>query len=632
MRRRLWIQSALGAAGVPSLGWTSLARGAGAEVSGLGAAKPILGRWTHGFAAFGPPALPADFRHLPYADPAAPKGGTLFLRNPDRRSSFDKYNPFTLRGQAPAGLTIFMFETLALTSGDEAMTMYGLLAEAIQVAEDGASVSFRLDPRARFWDGEPVSAEDVRHSFEQITGPQAAPGWRIAFAAVGAVRVLDPRTIRFELRERSRDAWFTAGALPVFSRRWGLDGQGRPRRFDEVVGEVPLTTGPYTVGAVDMGRRIEFRRNPGYWALDHPLRRGCFNFDRVVYRYYKDQAVAREAFKAGEFDLLKEYSARAWARQHAGPKWRDGRIRKDPFPTATGQGLQAYIMNLRRPLFQDPRVREALGLSYDFDTLNKTGQYERSHSLFNNSEFAAEGEPSAGELALLSPWRAQLPTQVFGPPFRAPLTGRQPQRLRANLLRARALLDEAGWRVAPDGRLLDAAGRAFEFEYLIPGEPRPFPEWEKNLDKLGIRLRMRAVDFALYRQRLESFDFDVVAMAGNDFTLPDPAALSQMLGSAAADARGGNNFRGVKSPVVDALLKALGAARTLPELRDAARALDRVVMWSHWQIPDLWLASERASYWDRFGMPAARPRHYSIDTGTLPWPLLTWWVRPDRKG
>jgi peptide/nickel transport system substrate-binding protein/microcin C transport system substrate-binding protein len=589
---------------------------------------PILGRWTHGYAAFGPPRLPADFAHFAYANPQAPKAGTLYLRNPDRRSTFDKYNPFTIKGQSPAGLNIFMFESLTVSAGDEPMTMYGLLAEAMLVAPDRSSVTFRLHPRARFWNGDAVTAEDVRHSFEQITSRYAAPGYRVAYAGVERAVVVDERTVRFDLKDRSNDTIFTVGGLPVFSRKWGAGADGKPRRFDEIVTDIPITSGPYTVGAVDSGKRIEFKLDPNYWARGLPVRRGFFNFERVIYRYYKDQAVAREAFKAGEFDVFKEYSARSWARQHAGPKWDDGRIRKEPFATATGQGLQAYILNLRRPLFQDRRVREALGLTYDFDTLNKNGQYKRSHSLFNNSEFAAEGPPSAGELRLLEPFRTDLPPEVFGPPFRAPLTGRDPNRLRANLLRARELLVQAGWTVATDGRLRNAAGQPFEFEYMLPGEPRPFPEWEKNLAKLGIALKMRAVDFALYRRRLEAYDFDVVAIAGGDFTLPDPAGLLPMLGSATVDEPGGNNLRGVKSPVVDALLKALAAADTLPALRDAARALDRVVMWNHWQIPDLWTADERASYWNRFEMPKVRPLYFSIDTGSLPWPLVAWWLKP----
>ena len=638
MDRRRWIGATVSAGAAAGLPWaaasalaaqapasTAAAPGGAAAAGTDAAAGPVLGRWTHGYAAFGPPRLPPDYARFAYADPAAPKRGTLYLRNPDRRSTFDKFNPFTIRGQSPAGLMIFMFEPLAVSAGDELSTMYGLLAESLLVAPDRSSITFRLHPQARFWNGDAVTAEDVRHSFEQLTSKFAAPGYRIAYGGVERAVVEDERTVRFELKDRSNDTLFTIGGLVVFSRKWGLAADGKPRRFDEIVTEHPITSGPYTIGPVDSGKRIEFRRNPGYWARELPPRRGFFNFERVVYRYYKDQAVAREAFKAGEFDFFKEYSGRAWVRQHAGAKWNDGRIVKDDFPTATGQGLQCYILNLRRPLFEDRRVREAMAWTYDFDTLNKNRLYQRAHSLFNNSEFAADGLPSAGELRLLEPWRAELPPEVFGPPYRAPATGRDPARLRANLLKARALLAEAGWKIAPDGRLRNAAGQAFDFEYLVPGEARAFPEWEKNLEKLGITLKIRNVDFALYRRRLEGYDFDVVAIAGGDFTLPDPSGLAASLGSAGADQPGGNNFRGLKSRVVDALIQAMGAAQTLPALRDAARALDRVVMWNHWQLPDLWTANERASHWNRFGQPKVRPLYFDIDTSLQACPLTTWW-------
>jgi peptide/nickel transport system substrate-binding protein/microcin C transport system substrate-binding protein len=584
--------------------------------------------WAHGYAAFGAPALPPGFAHFPYADPAAPKGGTLRLRNPDRRSSFDKFNPFTTRGNAPAGVGLFMIESLAVMSGDELQTMYGLLAEAIAVAPDKSSISFRLHPKARFSNGDPVTAADVKHSFEMMSGKYASPGLQAALAGIERAVIVDERTVRFELKERTTDTLFTAGGLSVFSRKWGLGPDGRPKRFDEIVTEHPIVSGPYTIARADSGRRIEFVRNKDYWARELGVRRGFFNWDRVVYRYYGDQAVGREAFKAGEFDIYKEYGSRSWVRQHKGPKWDDGRILKDMFETKVGQGLQAHLMNLRRPLFQDRRVREAIGLTYDFDTLNRYGLLKRAYSVFNNSEFAAEGLPSPGELKLLEPFRAELAAEVFGPAWRPPTTGRDPKRLRANLLRARSLLAEAGWNLAADGKLRNARGEAFEFEYLNPGEGGRNTEWEANLEKLGITMKERNVDFALYRRRLEQYDFDMVTIVGGDFTLPDATGLTTTFGSKSADEPGNNNLRGVKSAAADALLKAMSEAKTLDELRDAARAFDRVVMWSYWQVPDLFAADERSSYWNRFGMPKNRPKFFTIDTGSgfFAWPLETWWI------
>ena len=629
--RRTALRWALGAFGLLAIGGSVAAGGveAGRDVRG------VATDWAHAYAAFGQPKYPAGFTHFDYVNPDAPKGGTINLRNPDRRSSFDKFNPFTVRGNAPAGMSIFMFESLTVLGSDELQTMYGLLAEAIAVAPDKSSISFRLNPKARFTNGDPVTAADVKYSFDSMSGQYASPSLRATLAGVERVVVLDERSVRFDLRERTNDMLFTVGGLAVFSRKWALTPNGQPKRFDEIVSEYPITSGPYTIVKADSGRRLEFKRDPNYWARDEGVRRGMFNWDRVVYRYYGDQAVAREAFKAGEFDIFKEYSGRAWARQHKGVKWDDGRIQKDPFETSVGQGLQAYMMNMRRPLFQDIRVREALGYTYDFDTINRLGLYKRAYSEFNNSEFAAQGLPTPGELKLLEPFRAELPPAVFGPAYVAPGTGRDPKRLRQNLLKARELLEQAGWKLAPDGKLRNAKGEAFEFEFLNPGEGGGrMADWQANLVKLGITMKERNVDFALYRRRLEQYDFDMIAIAGGDFTLPDATGLQSAYGSKSADEPGNNNFRGVKSRAADSLIERMSQAKTLDELRDASRALDRIILWSHWQVPDLYTSDQRASYWNKFGMPAQRPRYFTIDTGSgfAAWPLETWWIKdPARR-
>jgi peptide/nickel transport system substrate-binding protein/microcin C transport system substrate-binding protein len=601
------------------------------------AAAPSPGAsWVHAHAAFGAPKYGRDFSHFEYADPKAPKGGTLYLKNPDRRTSFDKFNPFTVKGSSPGGLVIFMFESLTLLSGDEPQTMYGLLAQEMLVAPDKSAITFRLHPKARFYNGDPVTAADVLHSFETLRGKYASPAYQSTLAGVAAAVVLDARTIRFDLKERSTDTLFSLGAMPVFSAKWALGADGKPRQFDQIVSEYPITSGPYTIALAESGRRIEFKRNPDYWAAALPVRRGFFNFDRVVYRYYKDDIVSTEAFKAGEFDLVRIYGARTWNRQIKGPKWDDGRIVKELFQTGFGQGLQAYELNLRRPVFHDIRVREAIGLTYDFDTANnRFKMFKRASSLFNNSDFAAEGLPSAGELALLEPFRKDLPAEVFGPAFRAPDTGGDALRLRANLLKARSLLEAAGWKLGVDGVLRNAKGEAFEFEYMTPSERAGVEDWQRNLHKLGVKMKVRNVDFALYRRRLENYDFDMVAIVEGRFTLPSPKDYEQLYGSKSADEKGNSNYRGVKSPAVDRLVEAMSAAQTLDELRTASRALDRVVMWNHWQVPDLYFSLLPTSYWNKFGMPAVRPSYYSIDSPSdvqPAWPLITWWIRdPARR-
>jgi peptide/nickel transport system substrate-binding protein/microcin C transport system substrate-binding protein len=608
--------------------WAGALRAApAAKVAGAtGGGSAYSGRWVHAFAAYGAPKYGPDFTHFEYADPAAPQGGTIKLKNPDRRSSFDKFNPWTTRGNAPAGVLIWMVETLAHLAQDEPMTMYGLLAEALLVAADYSAVSFRIHPRARFNNGDPVTAEDVRHSFAMLSGKGASPAYQTQLAGIERVVVVDERTVRFEVREKSREQMFVAGTMPVFSHKWGAG-----KTLDALVTEYPITSGPYLIDQVDMPRRIEFRRNPDYWGRALPVRRGHFNFERVVYRMYSDDAIAREAFKAGEFDLMKEYRSRSWVRQHKGVKWDDGRIVKVTLPTRYGYYLQSYHLNLRRPRFQDLRVREALGYTYDFMAVNKTGIFKRARSVFNNSDFAAEGTPGAGELALLEPFRAELPARVFGPAFEPPRTDDDPNGLRRNLLKARELLQQAGWTLDAQGKLRNAAGEAMVIEYMEETSHPAINAWQRNLEKLGIELKERLVDYALFRRRLEQYDFDMVTIVEGRFTLPQAAELAAFFGSKSAEEQGNNNTRGVKSRVADALIEAMNRADTMQELRDAARALDRVVMWNFWQIPDLYLGAENVSHWDKFGKPATMAQYFAADTlvsGFIehgPWPLWTWW-------
>jgi len=527
-----------------------------------------------------------------------------------------------------------MVEGLCHLSQDEPMSMYGLLAEALWVEPDLSGVTFRLRPEARFSNGDPVLAEDVRHSFEMLSGKGASPSVQTAVAGIARVRVRDARTVRFEFKEASRDQVFIAGTLPVFSRKWGQAADWAPgqpvKPFEQIVTELPITSGPYVIDKIDMPRRIEFKRNPDYWARDLPVRRGHFNFERVVYRNYQDNEVAFEAFKAGEFDLYKEYASRAWVRKHKGVKWADRRILKESLDTGFGQQLQSYQLNLRRPKFQDVRVREALGYTYDFDTLNKTGVFTRASSVFNNSEFAAKGLPSAGELKLLEPFRAELPPRVFGPAFVAPSTANNPKGLRQNLLKARALFEEAGCKLGTDGKLRLPSGEPLVIEYMVPRTAN-IVDWQRNLRKLGVELNERLVDFALYRRRLEQYDFDMVVIVEGRFTLPAAADQAALYGSQSADEPGNNNFRGVKSRALDTVIEAMNRATTLDELRDAARAMDRIVMWSFWQIPDLWAAREPISFWNKFGRPEKQPPYFQADTlinGFVewgPWPLWTWW-------
>jgi microcin C transport system substrate-binding protein len=592
---------------------------------------PAAGTWQHAFVAFGgPPKYPRGFKAFDWVNPDAPKGGTVYLGNPDRRTSFDKFNPYTLKGSPPTGVAILMFETLAFRSGDEPGTFYGLLAEEMLVAPDKSSITYRLHPKARFYNGDPVTAADVKHSFDMLTSKGAAPAVRAAFEGVKSAVILDDRTIRFDLSERSDDTIFNVNVLPVFSRKWGAGPDGKPKPFDEVVTEYPITSGPYTIASTDSGRGIEFKRNPDYWAQDLGVRRGQFNFDRIIYRLYRDRAVSMEAFKAGEFDLIQEFVGSQYVRGHQGAKWRDGRIKKQIFEYEMGQGHQAYLLNMRRPLFQDRRVRQALDYTYDFEKINLYNLRRRAPSLFSNSDFAAKGLPSPGELALLEPFRAKLPKEVFGMPYQPPRTDTGPNALRENLKKAKALLEEAGWNVDTHGVLRNAKGEPFEFEYLETQGGSQFRNvvWQRNLAKVGITMRARTVDFALYRKRLEAFDFDVVTIRTPDFAIPSAIDYTELLSSKKADETGSGNYRGLKDPAVDAMLKAMGEAKSYDELRDAARALDRIVMHNHYQVPQLFSPGYFMSYWDKFGIPP-KPKFYTTDE-SADWPVWcvsAWWIK-----
>jgi peptide/nickel transport system substrate-binding protein/microcin C transport system substrate-binding protein len=590
-----------------------------------GLAAPVAtGTWEHALSAYQPPKYPRGYTHFAFVNPQAPKGGTLNLSNPDRRSSFDKWNPYTIKGVAPAAMRIYVFETLGFVAMDEPKAIYGLVGEEMMVAPDMRSVSWRIHPKARFSNGDPVTAADVVHSFDMMTSSQASPEFSVPLAVVAKAVAVDARTVRFDLKEPGLDAVFVTAELPVFSAKWAAG-----RKFDQLVTDMPITTGPYLVDKFQMPGRLELKRRDDYWARDLPVRRGFFNFDRIVYRMFKDQDVRREGFKGREFDIYKEYSASQWVRSHRGPKWESGRLVKQTFLIATGSLPQAMQLNLRRPKFQDIRVREAIIRAYDFDKYNRFGSFDAADSLFNYTEFAAQGLPDAAELALLEPFRAELPATVFGPPFRMPHYSASPNALRDSLRRAQELLTEAGWKPGADGWLRNAAGEKLTLEMLEPQQTGRLPEFARNLKKLGIEYSERLVDFALYRRRISAFDYDTVIIVEPKFTLPDAGQLSSLYGSASVDKEGSSAYRGLRSKAVDALIEHIGRAQTMDELRTAARALDRVVMWQQTAVPMLYSRRLNVSYRDRFGIPAKQASYMDIDTliqiYAQPWPLMTWW-------
>ncbi len=576
----------------------------------------------HAFALYDTPKYPPDFKHFDYVNPDAPKGGELYLANPDRRTSFDKFNPFSLKGVAAAGISNLMFETLAAGSSDETATMYGLLAEDMELAPDRMSIVFRLNPKARFNNGDAVLAADVKHSFDTLVA-KGAPQFKSIFSEVKQCVILNDRTVRFDFKTLNRELPLVVGGLPVFSRKWGGDTS-----FDQIQLDPPISTGPYLIDSYDVGRSISYKRNPEYWGNDIPSRKGMFNFGRIFYRFYKDDVARLEAFKAGEFDVVVEYSSKNWARSYNGPKFDSGEIVKRTLTHSNGAGMQGFVMNLRRPQFQDIRVRKALALALDFEWMNRQlfyGQYKRIYSFFNNSDMAATGMPSEGELALLEPMRDQLDPVVFGLAPVPPRTD-SPMSLRANLLQAVKLFKEAGWEYR-DGALRNAKGEPFAFEILDDQSAlsRVISVYVRNLEKIGVQVTQRTADYALVQKRMEQFDFDMTSIRFPDVTSPGNE-MFDMFGSEAADIKGSNNAWGLKDPVVDKLVNALVSANTRAEMIAAARAMDRVLLHKYIVVPHWYSPTHRVAYRDRFGMPEKMPLYYQAD----PYVISTWWQKEPR--
>ena len=580
----------------------------------------------YAIAQFGEPKYPAGFKHFDYVNPDAPKGGTLVLANPSRLTSFDKFNPFTMRGNAAPGIEM-LFESLTTGSSDEVAAAYGLLADDIRIAPDRLSVTFHLNPRAHFSNGDPVTAEDVKYSFDTLKSPKAAPQFSVFYADIVRAIVVDPATIRFEFRQPNRELPLIAGGIPIFSHKWGLGADGKRVPFDQLAFQQPIGSGPYVIDHYDDGHTITYRRDPSYWGAALPVRVGMNNFDRITYKLYADNTARLEAFKAGEYDALVEYIARNWARRDVGKRFDSGELVKREFRQHNGAGMQGFVMNLRRPLFKDLRVRQALDLAFDFQWLNRQlffGSYTRLNSYFADSAQQATGTPSAGELAILEPLRAQLNPAVFGPMTVQPNTD-PPGSLRANLLQARALLAQAGWHYR-DGALRNAQGEPFRFEILDDSGAAMAPiasVYIRNLKKLGIEATFRTVDFALIQKRYESFDFDMTSLRYPDVQVPGTEEVSRF-GSKSADEQGSDNLMGLKSPAVDAILSKLVHAQTRAQLVDAARALDRVLMHGYYVVPQWYSATHRIAYKRELRYPATLPLYYSAND----WIVSTWWLAP----
>jgi microcin C transport system substrate-binding protein len=551
----------------------------------------------------GEPRFPNGFDHLDYVDPNAPKGGTLIEA---RIGSFDNLNRLIINGTSDPRLP-WTYDQLMVRSENEPYTVYALVAESATMPDDRSWIEFAIDPRAKFSDGSPVTADDVIFGFETLKRA-GRPFFRDSYSRVVRVDRIDDRHVRFTLgASRRRETSMSLAQMPVLSKRYW---EGRD--FGHPTLDPAISSGPYRIAAVDPGRSITYERRTDYWAKDLPVNLGLYNFDTIREDYYRDDNIALEAFKAGAYNLRQEYDATKWLTGYAFPAAKDGRVIRADVPEHRIDSMRALMFNLRRPIFADRRVREALTLAFDFDWMNRVlfgGSFHRIDSYFPNSDLAASGLPSQGELALLEPFRAELPPEIFGPAFEAPRTdGSGDVGLRPNLRKAMALLQAAGW-VVRDGKLVDGrTGKPFAFEILLsdPHEERIALPYARALRRLGIAASVRTLDLPQFIQRRVQFDFDMIA----DYWDQTPSPVTEPMiywASSGADARGSRNYPGIKSAAVDALTAAIAQADDRPQLLDSARALDRVMTWSYFTIPLYYLGVDHVAYWRPICRPAPTP-------------------------
>jgi microcin C transport system substrate-binding protein len=569
---------------------------------------------SHAIAMHGEPKYGPDFTHFDYVNPNAPKGGTIRLAE---NGTFDSFNPYIPKGNAGTGWAV---ERLLVSSGDEPFTKYGLIAESIEWPQDRSWVIFTLRPEARWHDGKPITVDDVIWSFETLK-TKGHPFYRFYYGSVASAEQVGERRVKFSFSESgNRELPLIVGELAVMPKHyWEAEG----RDFEKTTLEPPLGSGPYKVTDFEAGRYIVVERIDDYWGKDLAVNRGQDNFDRIRYDYFRDDTVVRQALKSGDIDYRNENQAKAWALEYDVPPVRDGWLNKAAIPHQNPTGMQAFVMNARRPVFQDRRVRRALAFAFDFEWTNRNiffDQYTRTESYFSNSELAATGLPEGEELEILDRYRGRVPEEVFTTPYLAPSTDGAGWP-RQNLEDAFELLAEAGW-VVEDMVLVNAETKQqmrFEILLVSPAFERIMLPFVRNLTRLGIDARLRLVDQSQYINRLRSFDFDMIVSGWGESESPGNEQR-EYWGSRAADSAGSRNRVGIKDPVVDELIELVITAPSRESLIARTRALDRVLLWGHYVIPNWHLRKQRILYWDKFSRPE-QPARFGTSTGL-------WWFDP----
>jgi microcin C transport system substrate-binding protein len=578
--------------------------------------------WRHGLSLFGDLKYPPGFKHFDYVNPAAPKGGAV------RMIAFGTFDNFNLvvagvKGSLAGGINL-VYDTLMESSLDEVSTEYGLIAEAVSHPSDFSSVTYRLRREARWHDGRPITPADVIYSLEVFKkhSPQLAAYYRHVVAA----EETGPHEVTFIFDgPGNRELPQIVGQLTVLPKHWweGADSSGRKRDITTTTLEPVLGSGAYRIKSFSPGRTIAFERVKDYWAKDINVNIGKDNFDEIRFEYFRDSTVALEAFKADVVDWRTENSAKNWATGYDFPAVRDKRVILEEFPINNVGIMQAFAFNIRRPQFQDPRVRRAFNFAFDFEEMNKQiffGQYKRIASYFEGTELASSGLPEGQELAILETVRDKVPPEVFTTPYTNPVGG-SPEQMRANLREGTRLLREAGY-VVKDQRLINAkTGEPLTVEFLTqePSIERIVLFYKPSLERLGITVSVRTVDDAQYENRLRTWDFDVVVASWPQSLSPGNEQRGYW-GSQAADQPGSRNLIGIKNPAIDALIERVIFAKDRAELVAATKALDRVLLWNHYVVPQFTYGKQRTARWDRFGRPQNMPKY-----GAAAFPTIWWW-------
>jgi len=590
-------------------------------LTGSAWAEPAV-KTAHGFTLFGEPKYGANFTHFDYVNPDAPKGGTFRY---SWSSTFDNLNPFIVAGTAPTlSLPIIVYDSLMRRSGDEPASVYGLVAETVAYPDDYSWAEFTLRDQARWHDGLPITPEDVIFSLELLK-TQGSPQYRANYADVVKSEKTGPRTVRFTFAgDDNRGTLYTVAQLTLFPKHYWQD-----REFTKPSIEPPLASGPYRVGKVDPGRSITYERVNDYWGRDLPTNKGRHNFDEIRHDYYRDISIEHEALLAGNVDLRWETLPTQWATGYDIEAIHDGRLIKEMLPFSGTTMYAGYFLNLRNPIFQDIRVREAIANAFDFAWTNRMifhNLYVRLESHFENSELAATGVPGGKELELLEKYRDQLPARIFDEEYHPPNTDGTRASLRENLRDSVRLLKEAGWTIE-DGRLVSASGIPMEFEITTwdPFFERVTGPFIANLGLLGINVRQRTIDTAQWFGRMQNFDFDLSIAFHFPQSLSPGAEQREFWGSELADQPGSRNFMGIKDPVVDAMIEHVIFAPDRETRVAATRALDRVLLWNFYSIPHYYSPGIPVVYWDRFGRPEIEPTWVR-----LIWHMSTWWVDPEK--